>query len=125
MGPQRVFARTHEGDQPGKYLAWLREVALRTARLAAGWQSVGFVHGVLNTDNMSILGVTIGELLHCDLLYAPRVLLNPTPHTRNKSTRNNACTRAPVHHEETHNARMLTHPLCARRLRTIRVLGQV
>ena len=31
----------------------------RTARLVAAWQSVGFVHGVLNTDNMSILGETI------------------------------------------------------------------
>ena len=31
----------------------------RTARLVAAWQSIGFVHGVLNTDNMSILGETI------------------------------------------------------------------
>lgn len=46
---------------PAKYVAWLREVSLRTAKLAAMWQGVGFVHGVLNTDNMSILGVTIGE----------------------------------------------------------------
>lgn len=48
----------HKGGG-GKYVAWLREVSLRTARLAAAWQCVGFVHGVLNTDNMSILGVTI------------------------------------------------------------------
>jgi uncharacterized protein YdiU (UPF0061 family) len=41
------------------YAAWLREVAERTARLVAHWQAVGFVHGVLNTDNMSILGLTI------------------------------------------------------------------
>ncbi|HEB54262.1 MAG TPA: YdiU family protein [bacterium] len=39
--------------------AWLREVAERTARLVAHWQAIGFVHGVLNTDNMSILGLTI------------------------------------------------------------------
>ena len=32
---------------------------LRTARLVAQWQCVGFCHGVLNTDNMSILGLTI------------------------------------------------------------------
>lgn len=32
------------------------EVVGSTARLVAAWQSVGFVHGVLNTDNMSILG---------------------------------------------------------------------
>jgi serine/tyrosine/threonine adenylyltransferase len=41
------------------YAAWLSEVAERTARLVAHWQAVGFVHGVLNTDNMSILGLTI------------------------------------------------------------------
>ncbi len=37
----------------------LLEVARRTARLMAHWQAVGFVHGVMNTDNMSILGLTI------------------------------------------------------------------
>lgn len=37
----------------------LREIAERTGRLVALWQSIGFVHGVLNTDNMSILGETI------------------------------------------------------------------
>ncbi len=41
------------------YGALLREVAERTARLVAHWLRVGFVHGVLNTDNMSILGLTI------------------------------------------------------------------
>jgi uncharacterized protein YdiU (UPF0061 family) len=41
------------------YTGWLREVAARTAKLVAHWQAVGFVHGVLNTDNMSILGLTI------------------------------------------------------------------
>ncbi|KXZ56039.1 hypothetical protein GPECTOR_2g1591 [Gonium pectorale] len=45
--------------QPEPYLALLREVTHRTARLAAAWQALGFVHGVLNTDNMSILGLTI------------------------------------------------------------------
>ncbi|KAJ0961700.1 hypothetical protein J5N97_000019 [Dioscorea zingiberensis] len=42
-----------------KYAAWSVEVAERTASLIAGWQGVGFTHGVLNTDNMSILGLTI------------------------------------------------------------------
>ncbi len=37
----------------------LIEVAQRTALLMAQWQAVGFVHGVMNTDNMSILGLTI------------------------------------------------------------------
>ena len=41
------------------YVAWLTEVSRRTARLVAHWQAVGFVHGVLNTDNLSILGLTI------------------------------------------------------------------
>nr|XP_010943527.1 uncharacterized protein LOC105061237 [Elaeis guineensis] len=42
-----------------KYAAWSVEVAERTASLIASWQGVGFTHGVLNTDNMSILGLTI------------------------------------------------------------------
>ena len=37
----------------------LREVTRRTARLMADWQAVGFCHGVMNTDNMSILGLTL------------------------------------------------------------------
>ena len=37
----------------------LREVTRRTALLMADWQSVGFCHGVMNTDNMSILGLTL------------------------------------------------------------------
>ena len=41
------------------YADWFGEVCERTARLVAGWMRVGFVHGVLNTDNMSILGLTI------------------------------------------------------------------
>lgn len=44
---------------PEPYLAWLAEVATRTARLIARWQGVGFMHGVMNTDNMSILGLTL------------------------------------------------------------------
>ena len=39
--------------------AWLAEVARRTAVMVAHWQAVGFAHGVMNTDNMSILGLTI------------------------------------------------------------------
>lgn len=41
------------------YLALLGAVTRRTAELMAQWQSVGFCHGVMNTDNMSILGLTI------------------------------------------------------------------
>ncbi len=41
------------------YLSLLSEVVHRTAELVARWQAVGFCHGVMNTDNMSILGLTI------------------------------------------------------------------
>ncbi|MFN3649793.1 MAG: protein adenylyltransferase SelO [Armatimonadota bacterium] len=41
------------------YVAWFTEVSRRTAVMIAHWMTVGFVHGVMNTDNMSILGVTI------------------------------------------------------------------
>lgn len=41
------------------YPEFLRQVALRTAGLMAQWQAVGFSHGVMNTDNMSILGLTL------------------------------------------------------------------
>ncbi|MFD2247460.1 protein adenylyltransferase SelO [Pontibacter ruber] len=42
-----------------KVLDWFAEVVERTASLMVEWQRVGFVHGVMNTDNMSILGLTI------------------------------------------------------------------
>jgi uncharacterized protein YdiU (UPF0061 family) len=41
------------------YAALLEAVSERTAHLMAGWQATGFCHGVMNTDNMSILGLTI------------------------------------------------------------------
>lgn len=41
------------------YLRWFEEICRRTAVMIAHWMSVGFVHGVMNTDNMSILGLTI------------------------------------------------------------------
>ena len=41
------------------YLAWFEEVCRTTARMIVHWLRVGFVHGVMNTDNMSILGLTI------------------------------------------------------------------
>ena len=41
------------------YPEFLRQVCLRTAELMAQWQAVGFSHGVMNTDNMSILGLTL------------------------------------------------------------------
>ena len=47
------------GDAGERRAAWLAEVCERTARLMVHWMRVGFVHGVMNTDNMSILGLTI------------------------------------------------------------------
>ena len=48
-----------EGTGETLYAAWFAEVCTRTATMIAGWMRVGFVHGVMNTDNMSILGLTI------------------------------------------------------------------
>ncbi len=53
----RFMPECRDDKQP--YQALLREVSLRTADLMARWQAVGFCHGVMNTDNMSILGLTI------------------------------------------------------------------
>ena len=46
-------------DAANPYQTLLAEVTRRTAHLIAQWQAVGFMHGVMNTDNMSILGLTI------------------------------------------------------------------
>jgi serine/tyrosine/threonine adenylyltransferase len=48
----------HLSGAPDKYPRFLHEVVTRTAQLMAMWQAVGFSHGVMNTDNMSILGMT-------------------------------------------------------------------
>ncbi|MCA8888533.1 MAG: YdiU family protein [Parvularculaceae bacterium] len=40
----------------GRVAAWYRRVVARTARLCAQWMAAGFVHGVLNTDNMNVTG---------------------------------------------------------------------
>jgi uncharacterized protein YdiU (UPF0061 family) len=64
--------------------AWFGEVCARTATLVVHWMRVGFVHGVLNTDNLSILGLTID--------YGPYGWLedfdpNWTPNTTDAATR--------------------------------------
>jgi uncharacterized protein YdiU (UPF0061 family) len=46
-------------DQAHPYKALLTEVTRRTAEMIAYWQAVGFMHGVMNTDNMSVLGQTL------------------------------------------------------------------
>ncbi len=52
-----AIASRYAGEE--KICAFFHEVAERTARLVVHWMRVGFVHGVLNTDNMSILGLTL------------------------------------------------------------------
>ncbi len=55
--------RTHFPElgepSPEVYVEWLAEICRRTAQMVCHWQRVGFVHGVMNTDNLSILGLTI------------------------------------------------------------------
>ena len=57
-----AIAATHpavDGDNPGlqaQLLAFYGELVEQVARLAAEWMAAGFVHGVLNTDNMSLVG---------------------------------------------------------------------
>lgn len=53
----RSYPELRAEDNP--YVGLLREVSIRTAHMIAHWQAVGFMHGVMNTDNMSILGLTI------------------------------------------------------------------
>ncbi|MEM7783601.1 MAG: YdiU family protein [Planctomycetota bacterium] len=48
-----------EDPSPEVYAQWFHEICDRTCDMILGWMRVGFVHGVMNTDNMSILGLTI------------------------------------------------------------------
>ncbi|MEM6707970.1 MAG: YdiU family protein [Pseudomonadota bacterium] len=84
--PDLLTAEQIEGAALGAedYLAWYREVIRRTALLMVDWQRVGFVHGVMNTDNLSITGLTID--------YGPYGWLDDydpdwTPNTTDASTR--------------------------------------
>jgi uncharacterized protein YdiU (UPF0061 family) len=53
----RFYPELRNAGNP--YQALLAEVTRRTAHMIAHWQAVGFMHGVMNTDNMSILGLTL------------------------------------------------------------------
>ena len=73
-----------ERDPKKRILDWFAEVADRTADMIVHWMRVGFVHGVMNTDNMSVLGLTID--------YGPYGWLESydptwTPNTTDASTR--------------------------------------
>jgi len=54
---ENSFPHLKGGDD--KYASFLSEVVDRTAKLLALWQAYGFTHGVMNTDNMSIIGLTL------------------------------------------------------------------
>ncbi|OUJ74239.1 protein adenylyltransferase SelO [Hymenobacter crusticola] len=74
------------------YVRWFEEISRRTAVMIAHWMSVGFVHGVMNTDNMSILGLTID--------YGPYGWLEPydpdwTPNTTDFGSRRYAFGQQP------------------------------
>ena len=78
------FPHLNHADPATRYLGWFDEVTTRTANMIAHWMRVGFVHGVMNTDNMSVLGLTID--------YGPYGWLedydpNWTPNTTDASTR--------------------------------------
>ncbi|KAJ1643647.1 hypothetical protein LPJ64_004599 [Coemansia asiatica] len=53
------FASAGDLCEESKYAVLLRKVTQRTAKMVAQWQAYGFCHGVMNTDNMSVLGLTI------------------------------------------------------------------
>ena len=81
-----VIARHYPECQAGAalgnpYADFLQAVSERTAALVAQWQSIGFCHGVLNTDNMSILGLTIdyGPFQFLDA-YIPDHVCNHSDH---------------------------------------------
>jgi uncharacterized protein YdiU (UPF0061 family) len=71
----RHYPSASLSEQP--YLALLRAVVERQAELVASWQAIGFIHGVMNTDNMSIVGETIDygpcafmDTYHPDTVYS-------------------------------------------------------
>lgn len=71
------------------YARLFQEVALRTARLIARWQAVGWAHGVMNSDNMSIVGLTLdyGPYGFLDA-YDPYFICNHSDHHGRYAFRN-------------------------------------
>lgn len=68
-------------SQPQPYVAWLERVVDRSAEMVAHWQAVGFAHGVMNTDNMSVHGITLdyGPFGFMDI-YEPGWICNHSDH---------------------------------------------
>lgn len=69
---ERNYPTTQSADNP--YLAFFAAVVDRQARLIAQWMQLGFIHGVMNTDNMSIAGETID--------YGPCAFMDAYAHDR-------------------------------------------
>ena len=69
------------GNASGRWLALLESVARRQARLIAQWMNTGFIHGVMNTDNMTISGETIdyGPCAYLEA-YDPRTVFSSIDH---------------------------------------------
>ncbi len=79
-----VIATYHPAlaGESDRYARWFDDIVTRTANLMAHWQSLGFCHGVMNTDNMSILGDTIdyGPFGFLDA-FDPAFICNHSDHT--------------------------------------------
>lgn len=71
----------HLQQEVDRYALWFQDVVARTAQMIARWQTVGFAHGVMNTDNMSILGLTLdyGPFGFLDD-YQPEFICNHSDH---------------------------------------------
>ncbi len=97
LGQLVTFTIVHDFDRdPEDIVGWFADVVARTAHLVAEWMRVGFVHGVMNTDNMSILGLTIdygpyGWVDNFDLDWTPNT-------TDNRDRRYRFGQQAPVAH---------------------------
>src|SRR4029453_14651555 len=81
---RRDFAELDSGSDTELRGRWFAEVCERTAVMVAHWMRVGFVHGVMNTDNMSILGLTID---YGPYGWVDNFDLNWTPNTTDASGR--------------------------------------
>ena len=56
---ENFYPEVNSENNPNKYIDWFQAICDRTLKMIIDWYRVGFVHGVMNTDNMSILGLTI------------------------------------------------------------------
>lgn len=84
---ERDFPQARQSDNP--YLALLREAISRQAQLIAQWQLVGFIHGVMNTDNMLVCGETI-DYGPCAMMdhYDPEACFSSIDHGKRYAYRN-------------------------------------